>query len=211
MSNASKGATALAGAVAAFVAFAPSSTQVDPSTDQDASSGAISSAATKAIQKKWKTRRCGWPNQSFCGCGRRGRLLSSGRAKRRLNLNSRLNLNRVGPSGPRMIQGQGWLNAALRDEQRRSIRRQDHKYCNLRCAYCYEYPHLGDKARMSLETLGRIFENIRAPMRRIDMTASISCGTEANRSWSRSMKPSVYCSSSCSLPGLPSPTWSRRT
>jgi uncharacterized protein len=37
------------------------------------------------------------------------------------------------------------------------------KYCNLRCAYCYEYPHLGDKARMSLETLGRIFENIARP------------------------------------------------
>jgi hypothetical protein len=52
MSNASKGATALAGAVAAFVAFAPSSTQVDRSTDPDVSSGAISSAATKAIQKK---------------------------------------------------------------------------------------------------------------------------------------------------------------
>ena len=28
----------------------------------------------------------------------------------------------------------------------------------------------------------------RAPMRRIDMTASISCGTEANRSWSRSIE-----------------------
>ena len=23
------------------------------------------------------------------------------------------------------------------------------KYCNLRCDYCYEFPHLGDKARMA--------------------------------------------------------------
>ena len=34
------------------------------------------------------------------------------------------------------------------------------KHCNLRCAYCYEFPHLGDKTRMSLESFARIFENI---------------------------------------------------
>ncbi len=36
------------------------------------------------------------------------------------------------------------------------------KYCNLRCDYCYEYPHLGNKARMSLEQLRALFENIAA-------------------------------------------------
>ena len=34
------------------------------------------------------------------------------------------------------------------------------KYCNLRCAYCYEYRDLGNKERMSLGALGRMFENI---------------------------------------------------
>lgn len=34
------------------------------------------------------------------------------------------------------------------------------KHCNLRCAYCYEFPHLGDKTQMSLESLARIFDNI---------------------------------------------------
>ena len=35
------------------------------------------------------------------------------------------------------------------------------KYCNLRCNYCYEFPHLGDKARMSLSDVRALFENIR--------------------------------------------------
>jgi uncharacterized protein len=32
------------------------------------------------------------------------------------------------------------------------------KYCNLRCAYCYEYDELGDKRRLSLAHLRRLFE-----------------------------------------------------
>ena len=36
------------------------------------------------------------------------------------------------------------------------------KYCNLRCSYCYEFNELGNKERMSLELLARIFENIAA-------------------------------------------------
>src|SRR5258708_37383694 len=32
------------------------------------------------------------------------------------------------------------------------------KYCNLRCGYCYEYNELGDKRRMSLAQLRRLFE-----------------------------------------------------
>ncbi|TMJ35754.1 MAG: radical SAM protein [Alphaproteobacteria bacterium] len=35
------------------------------------------------------------------------------------------------------------------------------KYCNLRCDYCYEFPHLGDKSRMRLEQLRLLFENIK--------------------------------------------------
>lgn len=34
------------------------------------------------------------------------------------------------------------------------------KYCNLRCNYCYEYNELGNKQRMSLDLISRIFENI---------------------------------------------------
>lgn len=34
------------------------------------------------------------------------------------------------------------------------------KYCNLRCRYCYEYPHLGDRSRLSSEQLEAMFENI---------------------------------------------------
>jgi uncharacterized protein len=34
------------------------------------------------------------------------------------------------------------------------------KYCNLRCDYCYEFPHLGDKARMGLEQIQLAFQNI---------------------------------------------------
>src|SRR5262249_24096471 len=34
------------------------------------------------------------------------------------------------------------------------------KYCNLRCTYCYEYRELGNKERMSLHTIGQIFEHI---------------------------------------------------
>ena len=33
------------------------------------------------------------------------------------------------------------------------------KYCNLRCAYCYEYPHLGDKRRVSLDQFAKLFAN----------------------------------------------------
>ena len=35
------------------------------------------------------------------------------------------------------------------------------KYCNLRCDYCYEFPHLGDKSRMRLEQLRLLFETIK--------------------------------------------------
>src|SRR6202035_1430704 len=34
------------------------------------------------------------------------------------------------------------------------------KYCNLRCDYCYEFPYLGDTARMSLDQIRRAFQNI---------------------------------------------------
>jgi uncharacterized protein len=34
------------------------------------------------------------------------------------------------------------------------------KYCNLRCTYCYEFNELGNKQRMSLDLISRIFENI---------------------------------------------------
>jgi uncharacterized protein len=34
------------------------------------------------------------------------------------------------------------------------------KYCNLRCAYCYEYRELGNKERMSLTMLAEIFQKI---------------------------------------------------
>ena len=34
------------------------------------------------------------------------------------------------------------------------------KQCNLRCRYCYEYPFLGDKTRMSFEQLGTMFHHI---------------------------------------------------
>jgi uncharacterized protein len=33
------------------------------------------------------------------------------------------------------------------------------KYCNLRCGYCYEYSELGDKRRISLAHLRRLFES----------------------------------------------------
>ena len=35
------------------------------------------------------------------------------------------------------------------------------KYCNLRCDYCYEFPHLGNAARMSLDQIRAAFENIK--------------------------------------------------
>lgn len=34
------------------------------------------------------------------------------------------------------------------------------KYCNLRCTYCYEYRELGNKRRMALEEIRRMFENV---------------------------------------------------
>ena len=36
------------------------------------------------------------------------------------------------------------------------------KYCNLRCDYCYEFPYLGDKARMSLDQIRAAFQNIKS-------------------------------------------------
>jgi uncharacterized protein len=36
------------------------------------------------------------------------------------------------------------------------------KYCNLRCDYCYEFPHLGDKARMNLIQIQAAFQNIKS-------------------------------------------------
>ena len=35
------------------------------------------------------------------------------------------------------------------------------KLCNLRCTYCYETPELADRARMSLQDIGRMFRNVR--------------------------------------------------
>jgi uncharacterized protein len=34
------------------------------------------------------------------------------------------------------------------------------KHCNLRCTYCYEYPYLADKTRMSLAEIEAMFRNI---------------------------------------------------
>jgi uncharacterized protein len=34
------------------------------------------------------------------------------------------------------------------------------KFCNLRCKYCYEFPHLADKAKMSLEEIKTMFLHI---------------------------------------------------
>lgn len=34
------------------------------------------------------------------------------------------------------------------------------KYCNLRCGYCYEFPNLGDRKRLSIDDLRAIFQNI---------------------------------------------------
>jgi uncharacterized protein len=34
------------------------------------------------------------------------------------------------------------------------------KYCNLRCTYCYEYHELGDKTRLPLAIIDRVFENV---------------------------------------------------
>ncbi|KMO40252.1 hypothetical protein VQ02_08220 [Methylobacterium variabile] len=34
------------------------------------------------------------------------------------------------------------------------------KYCNLRCRYCYEYDHLHEKDRMSLDQIERMFRNL---------------------------------------------------
>jgi uncharacterized protein len=36
------------------------------------------------------------------------------------------------------------------------------KYCNLRCDYCYEFPHLGDKSRMKLAEIEAAFRNIKS-------------------------------------------------
>jgi uncharacterized protein len=35
------------------------------------------------------------------------------------------------------------------------------KYCNLRCDYCYEFPYLGDMARMTLDQIRAAFQNIK--------------------------------------------------
>jgi uncharacterized protein len=32
-------------------------------------------------------------------------------------------------------------------------------YCNLRCDYCYEFPHLGDRTRMSINNVRALFAN----------------------------------------------------
>ena len=34
------------------------------------------------------------------------------------------------------------------------------KYCNLRCSYCYEFPDLGNKERMALDSIVKMFSNI---------------------------------------------------
>ena len=35
------------------------------------------------------------------------------------------------------------------------------KLCNLRCTYCYETPELANRARMSIQDIGRFFRNVR--------------------------------------------------
>ncbi|MGB5086205.1 MAG: radical SAM protein [Methylocystis silviterrae] len=40
------------------------------------------------------------------------------------------------------------------------------KYCNLRCSYCYEFAHLDDPRRMSLDELARFFEDAASYARR---------------------------------------------
>jgi len=40
------------------------------------------------------------------------------------------------------------------------------KYCNLRCSYCYEFEQLGDRRRMSLESLRAFFEHVADAARR---------------------------------------------
>ena len=44
------------------------------------------------------------------------------------------------------------------------------KYCNLRCDYCYEFPHLGDKARMSLDQIQAAFQNIKSSVTELEIT-----------------------------------------
>jgi uncharacterized protein len=43
------------------------------------------------------------------------------------------------------------------------------KYCNLRCGYCYEFPHLGDKSRMSLDQIRAAFRNIKDSIDKLEM------------------------------------------
>ena len=44
------------------------------------------------------------------------------------------------------------------------------KYCNLRCDYCYEFPYLGDKARMSLDQIRAAFQNIKSSVTALEIT-----------------------------------------
>ncbi|MFI4935703.1 MAG: radical SAM protein [Caulobacterales bacterium] len=44
------------------------------------------------------------------------------------------------------------------------------KYCNLRCDYCYEFPHLGDKRRMSLDNIRALFENVKNSAAALSLT-----------------------------------------
>jgi len=41
------------------------------------------------------------------------------------------------------------------------------KYCNLRCDYCYEFPHLGDKARMGPDQVRAAFQNIKGSINQL--------------------------------------------
>jgi uncharacterized protein len=47
------------------------------------------------------------------------------------------------------------------------------KLCNLRCRYCYEFEQLGNSARMSLEELERIYQNISGWYRALDPPATL--------------------------------------
>ena len=47
------------------------------------------------------------------------------------------------------------------------------KLCNLRCRYCYEFEQLGNSARMSLEELERIYQNIAGWYRALDPPATL--------------------------------------
>jgi uncharacterized protein len=47
------------------------------------------------------------------------------------------------------------------------------KLCNLRCSYCYEYPELDNRDRMSIEQIGKMFEHLADYYRTKDRTSEL--------------------------------------